>query len=352
MVNFNPQISLFINNQEFIFWTRIKVRRRSKSISSLEVTIPNRLGQFTSKFAKDQPVQLFATWGTGASPFWSGNVDSIRRNAERHGDIQLWCRDPVRIYEAERTVDDLFNPYYQFTGNYLGLMQDMNSKVSAPLSLAASLSSTDFEIFKEYSNRKTLQEFIDAATYGGYDWFFSGVQEKLVIREPRELTDQNKVRTFILGDPNDFASVDLTNFAFLLSDSVSTDYSDTYNRIFASGPSTSGLSYIFPPEMPQKPREQVLQNDAWVTQNSLIQVATNYYNDHRFGRTSVSIGLLHGQEGMEVGDIIFCDDAFYGLSLLPTKLFRIIEIDDTFTKAGWNSQFQLGDFKPTLADFL
>lgn len=352
MVNYQANISLIIDGEPFPYWENVSIKRQIKGVSTLEATIPNRFGQFTSRFAKNSIVQFFATWGLTTQAFWTGKIDSITRSADRHGSLSIWCRDPLRIFEREQTVDNNFIPYPDYSGTYQSIMQYMNSQLSIPIDLASSASSTDFVVVRTFGFNNTLKEFTDAAQFGGYEWFYSGLQEKLIIREPRELIETNRVRTFILGDPADFSELDLAGYASLTSDSVQEDFSDEATRVRADGPNGSGIFAVWPGSPPSDLRERNIQSDDWVTTEAALQAAQNFYNEKRFGRLSVDIGILHGQEGIEVGDVILCDDKFYGLSILINKLFRIISITDNFSKTSWESQFQLGDFTLNLTDFL
>lgn len=169
---FNPE--LYFDSTLFRWWQAISITRRLNGLSDISIEIPNNAGQFTTRIANGQPMQVNLGWDTDTpNIFWAGEVEKITITAKKNGSlISIWGRDKGRIFDKERTVDDNFQPYSDFLGKYGGLIQYLNSQVSKPLTVAYSASLTDVDIVKSFTFDKTLDVITEAARRGGYEWFF------------------------------------------------------------------------------------------------------------------------------------------------------------------------------------
>lgn len=227
----------------------------------------------------------------------------------------------------------------------------MNNQVSTPLILSLELADTDLDIVKDFEYNKTLNEIIDACKKGGYEWYFEGRAQVLVVRPPRTLVESNVVKTYILGLLSDFAELDLSNYALMKVDTITVDSSDKITWVRFDG--VDGVSGIYPLTRPDILKEYHEQSNEWVSNASALQAATNKYNDNRFDRVSLGIEIPYGEDTVLLGDVVQCDDSKYGLSTVVQKLYRVIEMNHSLKKkGGWTTSLGLGDFTPRITDFL
>lgn len=350
---YEPVAELYINDVKQDWWESIEIGLSINAISDITVVLPNDHGQFTSKALNGSSLKVLLSWDAETPAlFWTGEVEQTKISKNKESSfITLWGRDEARIIDDELTVDDDFVPYSEYVGDYGGLMKYLIDNLSNPLTYLFTQSGNDISINKTFDYQKTFNEMNRSAERGDYEWFYNGKIERMVIRPPRQLVDANIVKTFLLGNLSDFVGIDLTNIAFMSSDIVTNDSSDMITRVKFEG--LNGVSGVFPSTQPTVVKEHYEQSDDFETDEACLQASNNYYNAHQSGRISLGITVPFGDDEIGLGDIIKCDDSVYGLSLLTTKLFRIISLKHKIEKAaGWSTAIGLGDFTPRITDFL
>lgn len=350
---YEPKADLYINNSLFKWWESIEIRTRINELGDITVRVPNDNGLFSNYFLNGTEISVFLGWDTDFPElYWKGEIESYTISADKKGSfIFAWGRDKAKILDDERTVDDNFDLYPNFTGTYGDLMKYLNSQLSIPLNESFTVASTDLNVVKVFGFNKSIDDFSDAATKGGYEWFYEARADALVMRPPKQLLEANIVKTYILGNLSDFIGESLNNVALLLSDSVDVDSSDKITRVRFDG--VEGVSAVYPLTLPNFIREYYEQSDEWETNADALQAAINYYNTHRFDRTSLQIELPFGEDEVILGDIVKVDDSKYGISTTGVKLYKVIGITHTISKKeGWKSILELGDFTPRITDFV
>ena len=351
--NYQPNVDLYLDGKAFLLWETININSRINGLSDITLDIPNNKGQFSSRFPNGTEIEVYMGWSNEPSIlFWSGKSEqySIPKN-KKSSEITLWGRDKGRIYDDELTVDNEFEPYSQFEGTYAQLINLLNNNLSVPLTLSLSNADTDLSIVKDFEFEKSINELTDACQKGGYEWFYEGRSQALIVRPPESLIDENVVKTYLLGQLVEFGDLDLSNYALMKSDKLTVDSSDKITWVRFDG--IEGIKGIYPATQPTILKEYYEQSNEWTTNDAAYQAAMNKYNNNRFDRTSLEIQIPFGEDSVILGNIVRCDDSKYGLSTVINKLYRVIELSHSLSKkGGWTSSLGLGDFTPKITDFL
>lgn len=351
-----PEVTLMVSGSPLVafnYWESIQINTRINSLSDVLIKIPNNEGQFSNRFPNETEVEVWLNWADGVPQlFWKGKTEKYQITKEKKASyIMLWGRDKARIFENELVVDDDFVNYPQFTGTYGELIQYLNAQLSAVLAMSFTESDGDLDIVKTFNYEKSIDDLIEAAEYGGYEWYYEPRLDRLIVRPPRTLVESNVVKTYLLGSLADFGEMDLSSYALMKSDDLTVDSSDRITRVRVDN--DEGLVSIYPASLPSLIKELHQSAPEVMTQPALDQLAVNLYNSKRFDRISLSIEIPFGEDSVLLGDIVKCDDSKYGLSTVTQKLYRVIEISHQINKrGGWNTSLGLGDFTPKITDFL
>ena len=350
-----PAVELYIGGKRFQFWSSISVSRTISAIASMNITIPNPGGILTTRWVAGTPVELKLGMDTNTPPlFMKGTIEPISFSLSKSGsELNLNnIRDPTLIWEKELCANDDLTAYSDFSGTNLQAIQNINSLISDPLTLAAQSSTVDIgAVFTFDRTKKTITVINTHIENGGYEWFYNPGGNNVIIRSPQALTRVNVVRNFVLADVNQSPGKPDVSTALLVSDSVEEDPSDIYNRVLGIGTDSEQLVEDIASQNNYGIRETIETYDNISGSAAIRAAAQEFLDNHAFPRISLTIET-YGQPNLNVGDIVYIDDIRYGTVRIPTKIHRIIEITDDIGQDGWKTTIQLANFRPRLTDFL
>ena len=354
-----PSVRLELNNSRFKHWNSITIKQQLNALSGVDISMPNPAGLYTNLSIEDMPIKVYLGWDTADPPlrFDGYHDDPAWSVAKASLGMSLTGRDFGRILFDELTVDSDFNTYGNpiSSGYILDYIKYLNQNLSTPLSELFQRNTTDdnssdFEYLFTYE--KVIADIKKLAEYGNYEWLMTYDQDdnrKFIIRPPKALTTGNVTHAFIVGETSNYSDIpSQADIHHVESISLKKNYGFKKNYIKVQG---DGVSAVYPLSPPSSPKHLYHEDEGIITQADCQTVAQRLWNQKSAPKTLVDFSGI-GVETLRVGDIVYVNDYRYGMSQLPSHIFRIIGITDTISKgSGWKSSIKVADFVPSLFKF-
>jgi len=365
-MGYQIKTKLELNDIPFKRWDSITLKQSLNTLAGITINMPNPVGLYTNLPFEDMPIKFYLGYDTDTPPLrFDGYMDNPKFAIQKNGaTISMDGIDFGKILFEQLTVDNSFksfgNPITK--GYILDYIRYINQHISSPLPELFERNLVDdnkssFAYLFEYE--KCLEAIKTLCSYGNYNWQMlldQNNNRQFSVRAPKSLIASNVTHAFIVGGKENYTDIPsgatIHNVSSL---SVQKDYGFKKNYIKVIGNTAGnndlGVEAVYPLSPPSNPKH-LLYNDTGIWTNDDARViAKRLYDSKTSPKILVDFGGI-GVETLRVGDIIYANDYRYGLSTLPTHIFRLIEINDTISfGSGWNSTFKVADFAPTLFQF-
>lgn len=357
---YKPSVRLELNDTRFEPWESMSIKQTINALAGISITAPNPAGIYSNLPVEDMPIKVFLGWDTDDPPlFFDGYHDDPAWNvSKRNISLSFTGRDFGRILFDELTVDDAFTSYGNPIGRgyLLHYIQYLASNLSTPINELFERNTTDDdnELFQfEFQYKKVLDEVRKLAQYGNYEWLMTLDQDdnrQWIVRQPKSLTASNVTQAFIVGEKSNYSDIpSQADIQYIESIRVNKQYGFKKNYVKVQG---DGVSGVYPLSPPSSPKHLYHEDNSIISSVDALQVSQRLWAEKSAPKTLVDFSGI-GVEQLRAGDVVYVNDYRYGASQLPTNIFRIVEINNTISKsAGWKATFKVGDFVPTLFQFI
>jgi hypothetical protein len=362
-MGYQVKTKLELNGVSFKRWDSVSIKQALNTLSSIDIKMPNPAGLNTNIPFEDMPIKFYLGWDTENPPLrFDGSMDdpafTINKN---NAEISMSGRDFGKELFDLLTVDANFNPL----GNPLGsgyiisYIRYLNSILTTPLpelfeQNIINDNDSDFSYMFEYE--KVIEVLKTLCSYGNYEWKMlldQNNNRQFSIKAPTELIADNVAHAFIVGAVENYNNIpsgaEIHNVS-ALSINKNYGYKKNYIKVIGNSPGygNTGVEAVYPQSPPANPKHLIHSDNGVTNVANALVLAKRLYESKSSPKILVDFSGI-GVETLRVGDIVYVNDYRYGMSTLPTNIFKLIEINDTISfGSGWNSSFKVADSHVTM----